>query len=137
MTSHVSALAAATLLTASIALFAEPASTAPFSGALAIKKAAASDVETVRWGGGGWGGRGWGGGWRGGWGGGGWRGAGWGLGAGILGGAIIGGALASPYYGYGYGYGSPYYGYGYGYGYNSCWGWVPVAWGGWARAWVC
>jgi hypothetical protein len=57
-----SALAAATLLTASIALFAEPASTAPFSGALAIKKAAASDVETVRWGGGGWGGRGWGGG---------------------------------------------------------------------------
>jgi hypothetical protein len=56
MTGHVSALAAAALLTASIALFAEPASAAAFSEALAIKKAAASDVETVRWGGGG---RGW------------------------------------------------------------------------------
>jgi hypothetical protein len=135
MTNRVSGLAAATLLAAGIALFAAPASTAPVSGALAIKKAATSDVETIRWGGGGWGGRGWGGGgWRGGWGGGGWRGAGWGVGAGIVGGAIIGGALASPYYGYGYGYGSPYYGYGYGY---SCWRWVPTAWGGWARAWVC
>jgi|HubBroStandDraft_1064217.scaffolds.fasta_scaffold721641_1 hypothetical protein len=122
MTGHVSALAAAALLTASIALFAEPASAAAFSEALAIKKAAASDVETVRWGGGG---RGWRGGRRGG----GCCGAG--LGAGILGGAIIGGALASPYYGYSSG--SPY---GSVYGY-SCWSWVPVAWGGYARAWVC
>jgi len=134
MTNCVSALAAATLLTASVAMFTDSASTAPISGALAIKKVATSDVETVRWGGG----RGFGGGgWRGGgWGGGGWRGAGWGVGVGIVGGAIIGGALASPYYGYGYGYGSsyyrspyyrsPYYGYGY-----SCPRW------GWDTAWVC
>jgi hypothetical protein len=109
MTSHVSALAAATLLTASIALFAEPASTAPFSGALAIKKAAARDVGTVRWDGGGCRGRGWGAGWRGGCGGTGW----------------------SPYYGYSSGapYGSVYG--------HSCWQWAPVPWGGYARAWVC
>jgi hypothetical protein len=129
MTGQVSALAAATVLTATIALFAEPVSAAAFSEALAIKKAEASDAETVRWGGGGWGGRGWGGGWRGGWRGGGCCGAG--VGAGILGGAIIGGALASPYYGYSSG--SPY---GSVYGY-SCWSWVPVAWGGYVRAWVC
>jgi hypothetical protein len=119
MTGHVSALAAATLLTTSIALSAEPVSAAPFSEAFAIKKRAASDVEIVRWSGGG---RGWRGGWRGG----GCCGAG-----GILGGATIGGALASPYYGYSSG--SPY---GSVYGY-SCWSWVPVAWGGYARAWVC
>ena len=121
MTSHVSALAAATLLTASTALSAEAAFAAPFFGAT-IKKVAASDVETVRWGGGSWG-------WRGGWRGGGCCGAR--LGAGVSGGAIIGGALVSPYYGYSSGapYGSVN-------GYN-CWSWVPVAWGGYARAWVC
>ena len=71
MTSHVSALAAATLLTASTALSAEAAFAAPFFGAT-IKKVAASDVEAVRWDGGGCRGRGWGAGWQGGCGGGGW-----------------------------------------------------------------
>jgi hypothetical protein len=109
MTSHVSALVAATLLTTSIALSAEPASAEPFSDALAIKKVAASDVEAVRWDGGSCRGRGLGAGWRGGCGGGGW----------------------SPYYGYSSG--SPY---GSIYG-HSCWQWAPVPWGGYARTWVC
>jgi hypothetical protein len=68
------------------------ASAAPVADALAIKKAAGSDIVTV------WG-----------------RGFGWGFGAGLLGGAIIGGALAAPYY-YGPGYYPPaYYGPGPGY----------------------
>lgn len=58
--------------------------------------------------GGGWGHGGWG---HGGWGHGGWGGVGFGLATG----ALVGAALASPYYGYGYGY--PYYDYGYDYGY--------------------
>jgi len=62
------------------------ASATPVADALAIRNAAGTDIETVRWG----------------------RGFGWGVGAGLLGGAIIGGALAAPYY-----YGPGYYGPGY------------------------
>jgi BA14K-like protein len=77
---------------AGVAAASNAALAAPFADALAIRKAAATDVETVRWG----------------------RGFGWGLGAGLLGGAIIGGALASPYYYSGpYYYGARYYGPGY------------------------
>jgi len=86
MINHVPARAAAALLAASLATLTNAASATPLSGALAIKNAAPSNVEAVRWG------------WRGG----GW---GWGVGAGFVGGAIIGGALAAPYY---YGY-RPYY----------------------------
>jgi hypothetical protein len=98
MSKRVLSLTAA-VVAASIASYVSVASAAPFADGLAIKNAAGSNIETVRWGGGGWGGRGWGG--RGGW--------GWGVGAGLVGGAIIGGALAAPYY---YGPG-PYYGPGY------------------------
>jgi hypothetical protein len=103
MTRHVPSLG---VLALGLAIFTTATSAMPLSGALAIRNAAPSDVEAVRWGG--WGGRGWGGG---GWRGGGW---GWGVGAGFLGGAIVGSALAAPYYGYGYGsyYPAPYYGYG-------------------------
>jgi len=85
-------ISVATVLMAGVAVASNVASAAPFADALAIKKAAATNVETVRWG----------------------RGFGWGFGAGLLGGAIIGGALTSPYY-YGgpYYYGAPYYGPGY------------------------
>ena len=72
----------AAVLAASVAVPSTAARAAPFADALAIRTAAATDVESVRWG----------------------RGVGWGLGAGLLGGAIIGGALAAPYY-----YGAPYY----------------------------
>ena len=72
----------------SIAVVSNVASATPFADALAITKAARTNVEKV------WG-----------------RGFGWGFGAGLLGGAIVGGALAAPYYGYPY-YG-PYYGYQY------------------------
>jgi hypothetical protein len=113
MTRHVPSLA---MLALGLAIFTTATSAMPLSGALAMRNAGLSNVETVRWGGGGWGGRGWGGGWRGG----GW---GWGVGAGLLGGAIVGSALAAPYYGYGPYYPAPYYGYGpyypglyYGYG---------------------
>jgi hypothetical protein len=117
MTNRLPALAAALLLAVGPAT--ETLAT-PFSGALALKSAAPSNVETVRWGGGGWGGGGWGGGWRGGGWGGGWRGGGWGwrgpgwgwgVGAGFVGGAIIGAGV-------------------------SCWHWIPTAWG-WSRVWVC
>ena len=86
---------AAALVAAGIASVAHVASATPIADALAIKNAAPTTIEAVRWGGRGWGR---GGGW------------GWGVGAGIVGGAIIGGALASPYY-YGYGpyYPGPYY----------------------------
>lgn len=44
--------------------------------------------------------------WRGGWG---WRGGGWGWGlGGFAAGAVVGATLASPYYGYPYGYYAPY-----------------------------
>jgi BA14K-like protein len=72
----------AALLAAGIVVPSSVAWATPFADALAIRKAVANDVESVRWG----------------------RGFGWGLGAGLLGGAIIGGALAAPYY-----YGAPYY----------------------------
>jgi hypothetical protein len=115
MANRVSVLAAVALFGASLSTLSTSTSATPLSGALAIKNAVPSSVETVRWGGG-WGGRGWGGGgWRGGgWGGGGWgwRGPGWGWG----GAAIVG----APLVGIGI----------------SCWRWVPTAWG-WQRAWVC
>jgi hypothetical protein len=79
MTNRLITLSAAALVAAS--LVSNVASAAPVADALAIKRAAGSDVVAV------WG-RGWG----------------WGFGAGLLGGAIIGGALAAPYY-----YGAPYY----------------------------
>jgi hypothetical protein len=104
MTRHVPSLG---VLALGLAIFTTATSAMPLSGALAIRNAAPSNAEPVRWGG--WGGRGWGGG---GWRGGGW---GWGVGAGFLGGAIVGSALAAPYYGYGPYYPAPYYGYGYGY----------------------
>lgn len=74
---------AAALVAAGIASFAHVASAAPVADALAIKNAAPTTIEDVRWRGRGWG---------------------WGVGAGIVGGAIVGGALAAPYYDYG-----PYY----------------------------
>jgi hypothetical protein len=85
MSNHVSRFTATLSCVAAIALAASTASATPAIHALALKNAAPSDVETVRWG---WG---------------------WGLG-GFAAGAIIGGALAAPYY-YGprYYYSSPYY----------------------------
>jgi hypothetical protein len=85
---------------ASVPLYAGIASAAPVSGAFAIKNAALSNIEYVRY---------YGYGWRGGWGRG-YYGGGWGVGAGIAAGALIAGALAAPYY-YGGGpyYASPYY----------------------------
>jgi hypothetical protein len=80
----------ALLLAASIATSASVAAAMPFADGQAIKNAAPSSTEQVRWG----------------------RGFGWGFGAGLVGGAIIGGALAPyPYYGPGpYYYGpGPYY----------------------------
>ena len=68
-------------LAAAIGPLAAPAAAMPVSHAL--KDAAPSAVETVRWGRGGWG---------------------WGVGGGLLAGAIVGGALASPYYYGGYPY---------------------------------
>ena len=76
-------------LAAAIGPLAAPAAAMPVSPAL--KDAAPSAVEHVRWGRGGWG---------------------WGVGGGLLAGAIVGGALAGPgYYGPGYGYYGPGYGY--------------------------
>jgi BA14K-like protein len=133
MINRVPALAAAGLLAAGLGAFASAAAATPLSGALAIKNAMPSNIEAVRWGGGGWGGRGWGGG---GWRGGGWRGGGWGwgVGAGIVGGAIIGGALAAPYYGYGPYYPAypppyPYYGPVYGAPPPGAYGPPPAAYG--------
>jgi hypothetical protein len=89
MSKTVTKLIAAALISVVVPSYASTASAAPAGGALAIKNAASSNIEQVRWG------------WRGGWG---W---GWGVGAGVAAGALIGGALAAPYYG-GY-YGGPYY----------------------------
>src|SRR4029450_6968325 len=77
-------LIAAGLISFVVPSYASIASAAPSGGALAIKNAASSNIEHVRWG------------WRGGWGWG--RGWGWGVGAGVAAGALIGGALAAPYY---------------------------------------
>jgi BA14K-like protein len=91
-------LATAALMAIAVPLYAGVASAAPVSGALAIKNAATSNIENVRYYG-----------WRGGWGRGYYGGWGWGgVGAGLAAGAIIGGVLAAPYY---YG-GGPYYAYG-------------------------
>lgn len=84
MSNRVLALPAAALVAASLASFTNAACAMPVADGLALRNAAASNVETVRFYG---------------------RGFGWEFGAGVLGGAIIGGALAAPYY---YGY-SPYY----------------------------
>ena len=91
----------ATLLTAAavtIGLMSHPgpAVAAPAANAYALGNVPTSNIEIVRWYGGGWRG----GGWRGGW-----RGGGWGYyGGGFAAGAILGGMLAAPYY-----YPSPYY----------------------------
>lgn len=82
MLSTAGKLAATIVLTTSMYSFANVASAAPMTGALALKNAAPASVESVQF-------RRWG----------------WGVGAGLVAGAIIGGALASPYY---YGPG-PYY----------------------------
>ena len=103
MNKHLSALAAAGLLAAGLAISTSAASAAPLSGPLALGKAMPSTVETVQWRGGGWRG-GYGPGWRGGYGPG-WRGGccwgrpGWGVGAvgaGIVAGAVVGAAIAGP-----------------------------------------
>jgi hypothetical protein len=88
MKNRLPTLAAAALLALSIVPFPNNASAMPLVDGIAIKNAAPTNIETVRW-----------------------RGRGWGrgIGAGIVGGAILGGMLAAPYYGYGPG---PYYGYG-------------------------
>jgi len=95
MSKSMTRLLAAALVAVAVPSFASIAAAAPVNGAFAIKQAAPSTVETVRWGGG----------WRGG----GWRGGGWGRGwgwGGFAAGAVVGGLLAAPYYYGGY---SPYY----------------------------
>src|SRR5262245_15208058 len=88
MSNTITKLLAAALIAVAVTSFAGIASAAPVGGALAIKNAATSNIETVQWRGRGWG---------------------WGFGGGLAAGAIIGGALAAPYY-YGGGYyGGPYY----------------------------
>jgi BA14K-like protein len=70
-------LAATAFVAAGLASFASAASAMPFADGLALKNAAPSTVESVRWGGRGWG---------------------WGAGAGLVAGAIVGGALLAPHY---------------------------------------
>jgi hypothetical protein len=93
MRNRVSILAAAALFAMSIVPFTNNASATPVVDALALKNAATTNIETVRWRGRGYNGRRYYG--RG------HYGPGWGVGAGLLGGAIIGGILAAPYYGNG------------------------------------
>ena len=71
MSKTMTRLLAAALVAVAVPSFASIAAAAPVSGAFAIKNAAPSTIETVRWGGG-WHGGGWGGGWHGG----GWHGGG-------------------------------------------------------------
>jgi hypothetical protein len=98
MTNRLLTLATAALFAMSIAPGANIASAAPVPNALAIKNAAPTNIETVRWRGRGW------------------HGGGAGLAAGVLGGLIIGGMLAAPYYGSPGPYYAPgYYGYAPGY----------------------
>jgi hypothetical protein len=106
MKNRLSTLAVAALFAMSIVPFPNDASAMPFADGIALKNAAPTNIETVRW----RGHRGWGP----------------GVGAGIIGGAILGGMLAAPYYGYGPYYGpGPYayepgpYVYGPGYGGNA------------------
>ena len=84
--------ALATVLAGTTAIAAVSASAAPvLTGTAALKQALPSDVQDVRWG----------------WGGGAFFG-------GLIAGGLIGAAIATPYYGYGYGYYSyPPYAYGY------------------------
>ena len=96
MKNRLPTLAAAALFAMSIVPFPNNASAMPLADGFAIKNAAPTNIETVRW-----------------------RGRGWGrgVGAGIIGGAILGGMLAAPYYGYGpgpYAYEPGPYGPGYG-----------------------
>ena len=109
MKNRLPTLAAAALFAMSIVPFANNASAMPVADALALKNAAPTNIETVRW--------------RGPDGTAGWHGGGWGpgVGAGIIGGAILGGMLAAPYYdGYGpYAYEPGPYVYGPGYGGNA------------------
>ena len=95
MKNRLPTLAAAALFAMSMVPLANNASALP-ADALALKNAAPTTIDTVRWRG------------RGGW--------GPGVGAAIVGGAILGGMLAAPYYdGYGpYAYDGPYYSPGYG-----------------------
>jgi hypothetical protein len=72
-------LAATIVLATSVYSFANVASAAPMTGALALKDAAPATVESVQWRRRAWGG----------------------AAAGFVAGALIGGALASPYYGSG------------------------------------
>jgi|HubBroStandDraft_2_1064218.scaffolds.fasta_scaffold1600407_1 hypothetical protein len=83
MTNRAPTLAVTALLVGSIASLSTVASATPIADALAIKKAAPTNVETVQWG--------------------------WGVGPGLVGGVIIGGVLAAPHYGYGAYYPYPYY----------------------------
>ena len=117
MSKTITKLATAALIAVAVPLYAGVASAASVSGALAIKNAATSNIEYVRYG---W--RGGGYGWRGGYGGWGWGG----LGAGLAAGAIIGGVLAAPYY---YG-GGPYYAYGGGPYYAPAPGYYAQPYGG-------
>ena len=96
MTNRLLTLAAAALFAMSIAPVANIASATPVPNGLAIKNAAPTNIETVRWRGRGWHGRG-----R--------YGGGAGVAAGVLGGLIVGGMLAAPYYDRPY-YGPDYYG---------------------------
>ena len=108
MSNTIAKLMTAAVIAVAVPLYAGIASAAPVSGAFAIKNAAPSNIENVRYYG-----------WRGGWGHG-YYGGGWGVGAGIAAGALIAGALAAPYY-YGGGpyYASPYYYYAPGPGYYA------------------
>ena len=101
MKNRLSTLAAAALFAMSIMPFTNNASAMPLADGIAIKNAAPTNIETVRW----RGRRGWGP----------------GIGAAIVGGAILGGILAAPYYGgYGpYSYERGPYVYGPGYGGNA------------------
>ena len=89
MTKRLLTLAAAAVFAMSIAPVANIASAAPVSNALAVKNAAPTNIETVRWRGRGY------------------RGGGAGVAAGVIGGLILGGMLAAPYYDH------PYYDRGY------------------------
>ena len=94
MSKPIAALLTAAAVTIGLMSHPGPAVAAPAANAYA--NVPASDLELVRWYGGGWRG----GGWRGGW-----RGGGWGYyGGGFAAGAILGGMLAAPYY-----YPAPYY----------------------------